>query len=575
MAALLDPHHCYPALLARDARFDGQWFVAVKTTGIYCRPICRVRTPKMENCVFYPTASQAEAARFRPCLRCRPELAPTARPWSAMDASEVLAREAARWLDECAPELATLPALAAHLGVSERHVRRVFTAVHGVAPLQYLLTRRLLLAKQLLTDTALPVAQVALASGFSSLRRFNAAFAEHYRLSPTALRAGGSSRQPGAAPGAGQALRLDARAPMQTSALLQFLASRAVPGVEHVDIEALSVRRSVRWSRPGHPDVLGWVSVQLSPDHAERPQVALQLSATLWPHVATLMPRLRRWLDIDADPQAIAAALGEELGPPALGLRLPGTLDRFELAVRAVLGQQVTVAAARTLATRLIARFGEPLPPELEAPPPVTHVFPAAERLAAATVDEVASLGMPARRAQALIHLATQWPTLAFAQGRGSVADAITELAALPGLGPWTAHYMLMRGWSWPDAFLPGDVVLRQRLEARAGGALRPAALAAAAAIHAPYRSYAVLQLWREASALPRPSAARAAAAPAPATAAGAAAPGRALQAAPPTASMASRIAKASRKLPATTRDARPLEPATAASMKDHCDERS
>ena len=195
MDFLLDPDHCYPALLARDARFDGQWFVGVTSTGVYCRPICRVRTPRRENCRFFPSATLAEAARFRPCLKCRPELAPAARPWSTMDAAEVLAREAARWLDECAPEEASLPALAARLGVSERHVRRVFTAVHGVAPLQYLQTRRLLLAKQLLTDTRLPIAEVALAAGFSSLRRFNAAFQEHYRLSPTALRKGGAQAE--------------------------------------------------------------------------------------------------------------------------------------------------------------------------------------------------------------------------------------------------------------------------------------------------------------------------------------------------------------------------------------------
>ncbi|OWQ92149.1 hypothetical protein CDN99_07300 [Roseateles aquatilis] len=501
MDFLLDPDHCYPALLARDARFDGQWFVGVTSTGVYCRPICRVRTPKRENCQFFPSATLAEAARFRPCLKCRPELAPAARPWSAMDAADVLAREAARWLDECAPEDASLPALAAHLGVSERHVRRVFTAVHGVAPLQYLQTRRLLLAKQLLTDTRLPISEVALAAGFSSLRRFNAAFQEHYRLSPTALRKGGSETGPPSAHAAETAeLRLDLRPPLLGTALLTFLAARAVPGVETVDVERLSLARSVRLVRPGQPDLLGWVSARLSPDGAERAQVRLSLSASLWPAIATLMPRLRRWLDLDADPQAIAAALGEVLGPPAEGLRLPGSLDRFELAIRAVLGQQVTVAAARTLATRLISRFGAPLPEALGAPDGVSHVFPTPATLAAATVDDIASLGMPARRAQALIHLAGQWPLLAFAHGRGTVEDAIAELAALPGLGPWTAHYMLMRGWSWPDAYLPGDVVLKQCLEQRAGRPLRPRELVEAAEHFAPYRSYAVLQLWREAS---------------------------------------------------------------------------
>nr|WP_297529142.1 Ada metal-binding domain-containing protein [uncultured Roseateles sp.] len=534
MDFLLDPDHCYPALLARDARFDGQWFVGVTSTGVYCRPICRVRAPRRENCRFFPSATLAEAARFRPCLKCRPELAPAARPWSTMDAAEVLAREAARWLDECAPEDASLPALAAHLGVSERHVRRVFTTVHGVAPLQYLQTRRLLLAKQLLTDTHLPIGEVALAAGFSSLRRFNAAFQEHYRLSPSALRKGGVdaengvaraarlsgvsgvsgvsglsgvARMPGMAPGTalGTAeLRLDLRPPLLSSALLNFLAARAVPGVEQVDVERLSLSRSVRLARPGQPDVLGWLSVRLPADGDERPRVRVSLSPSLWPVIAPLMPRLRRWLDLDADPQAIADALGGTLGPAAAGLRLPGSLDRFELAIRAVLGQQITVAAARTLATRLIARFGDPLPDAAGAPPGVTHVFPTPATLAAATVDDVAPIGMPGRRAEALIHLARRWPTLAFALGRGTVEEAIAELAALPGLGPWTAHYMLMRGWSWPDAYLPGDVVLKQCLEERAGQPLRPRELIAAAEHFAPYRSYAVLQLWRDAALKPK-----------------------------------------------------------------------
>jgi AraC family transcriptional regulator, regulatory protein of adaptative response / DNA-3-methyladenine glycosylase II len=506
MDFLLDPDHCYPALLARDARFDGQWFVGVTSTGVYCRPICRVRAPRRENCRFFPSATLAEAARFRPCLKCRPELAPAARPWSTMDAAEVLAREAARWLDECAPEEASLPALAAHLGVSERHVRRVFTTVHGVAPLQYLQTRRLLLAKQLLTDTRLPIGEVALAAGFSSLRRFNAAFQEHYRLSPSALRKGGVEADTSASGNALETaeLRLDLRPPLLSSALLNFLAARAVPGVEQVDVERLSLSRSVRLVRPGQPDVLGWLSLRLPPDGDERPRVRLSLSPSLWPVIAPLMPRLRRWLDLDADPQAIAAALGETLGPAATGLRLPGSLDRFELAIRAVLGQQVTVAAARTLATRLIAKFGEPLPDAASAPPGVTHVFPTPATLAAATVDDIAPLGMPGRRAEALIHLARQWPTLAFAHGRGTVEAAIAELAALPGLGPWTAHYMLMRGWSWPDAYLPGDVVLKQCLEKRAGQPLRPRELIAAAEHFAPYRSYAVLQLWRDAALKPK-----------------------------------------------------------------------
>jgi AraC family transcriptional regulator, regulatory protein of adaptative response / DNA-3-methyladenine glycosylase II len=480
----LSPDAAYAALQARDARFDGRLFVGVTSTRIYCRPVCRVRLPRRENCRFFSTAAQAEAERFRPCMKCRPELAPRALAWTTMDASRTLAQQAATWLDGCDDTDASVEDLATHLGITSRHLRRIFQAEHGVSPLQYLQTRRLLLAKALLTDSLLPVQEVAYAAGFASLRRFNAAFIEHYRLQPTALRRIGRE-------GAGDApmsrLRLAYREPYDVAGVLAFLAPRAVAGVENVEEGA--VTRSVALTHGGQRHA-GWLRVRFD----KRGEVSVELSPTLWPAVGSLLQLLRRWLDLDADPEAIAAALGEG-GVP--GQRLPGCLDRFELTVRAVLGQQVTVAAARTLAGRFVERFGDAL---ADAPEGCRRLFPAPEGIAAATRDDIASLGIIGRRADSLLALARGWPTLAFARGEGSAEAAAEELMQIPGIGPWTAGYMLMRGWSWPDAFPPGDVILRKALSRRAdatGPLLSPKACAAAAERYRPFRSYAVLHLWR------------------------------------------------------------------------------
>ncbi|MDM4765072.1 AlkA N-terminal domain-containing protein [Pelomonas sp. SE-A7] len=474
----LDAAHCYPALVARDARFDGRFFVGVTSTGVYCRPVCRVRTPKVANCRFFASAAQAEAERFRPCLKCRPELAP-GQAFSVMDASRTLARQAAELINASVAEPPSIEQLAERLGITDRHLRRIFAAEQGVTPLQYLQTRRLLLAKQLLTDSDLNITEVAAASGFASLRRFNAAFLEHYRLQP------GSLRKQAASPGSEtRALRLGYRPPYAVEALLQFLHARAIPGVEQVDLAARTLSRTLSIEQAGQ-SLRG--HLQLSFDE-QRQQALVRLSPSLWPAVGRLLPSLRRWLDLDAEPEVIAEALGTL--NPTPGLRLPGCLDRFELAVRAVLGQQVTVAAARTLASRLVQRFGEPL---ADAPDGLSHLFPRPVAFVEADVSQIAELGIIRRRAETLIALARQWNSLAFAQGSGDQAAAAAELCELPGIGPWTAGYMLMRGWSWPDAFPPGDVVLKKMLDGRPfpqdGGAWQP------------YRSYAVLQLWREAAA--------------------------------------------------------------------------
>lgn len=477
----LPPDAAYAALQAHDARFDGRLYVGVTSTGIYCRPVCRVRLPRRENCRFFSTAAQAEAAAFRPCMKCRPELAPRALPWTTTDASRTLAQQAAAWLDDCDDADASVEDLARHLGITSRHLRRIFQAEHGVSPLQYLQTRRLLLAKALLTDSALPVQEVAYAAGFASLRQFNAAFLAHYRLQPTALRKAG--RDGSTAPAS--RLRLGYRAPYDVAGVLAFLAPRAVAGIEVVGPG--TVTRSLAIDHAGQR-AMGWLRV-----HFDRAgEVGVELSPSLWPAVGTLLPLLRTWLDLDADPDAIAAALGAGAVP---GQRLPGCLDRFELAVRAVLGQQVTVAAARTLAGRFVERFGEVL---ADGPVGCQRLFPTPERIARATRDDIASLGIIGRRADSLIALAQAWPGLPFARREGTPEAAAASLAQIPGIGPWTASYMLMRGWSWPDAFPPGDVVLRKALSAD-GPLLPPKACQAAADRYRPFRSYAVLHLWRHA----------------------------------------------------------------------------
>lgn len=487
---VLAPDAAYQVLAARDARFDGRLFVGVTSTGIYCRPICRVRTPQRRNCRFFETPAQAEAASFRPCLKCRPEIAPgPGHAWSVMDASRTLARQAAEELDRQAAggDAPRLTEVARRLGVSDRHLRRIFAAEHGVTPMQYLQTRRLLLAKQLLTDSGLPVAQVALASGFHSLRRFNAAFAQSYRMSPSRLRgdvAAGGSNEGSAADAASVGVTLAFRAPYDTDALLRFVAQRAVPEVEAVD--GMSIRRSVRAGVIG-PSA-GWIEACFVP---ERQRVQLRYSATLAPASSRVVAVARRWLDLDAVPDTIDAALADLPGAP--GLRLPGNVDAFELAVRAVLGQQVTVAAARTLARRLVERFGAPIATPW---PQITRTFPAPSALAASPVERIAELGIVRQRANALIALASAWPDLDAVLATHLDPQALVDaLCALPGIGPWTAHYIAMRAYAWPDAFPPNDVAVLKAMKTLFDAGTQRLADARAQAWR-PWRAYAVLRLW-------------------------------------------------------------------------------
>ncbi len=477
---VLDADAAYLALKARDARFDGRLFVGVTSTGVYCRPVCRVRTPRRENCRFFATRALAEAAAFRPCLKCRPEIAPGL---SAMDSSRALADTAARQIEHAVHDGGVTPSMAAiaeRLGVTDRHLRRIFTAAHGVTPQRYLTTQRLLLAKQLLTDTALPVTQVALASGFDSLRRFNAAFAEHYRLTPTRLRAAGRG------PADSTPLRLAYRPPYDVDAVLGFFARRQLAGVEQV--EGLALRRTLVWPVAGQP-VAGWLELRFAP---ERHEVHLRAAPALAPALGGLMQRVRHALDLDADPARIDPVLATIPGarPGARpGTRLPGSFCGFETAVRVVLGQQVTVKAARTLVQRLVARFGTPV----DTPwPGLTQAFPDAATIAAADPAAIGTLGIVRQRVKALQALAAAVAGGTLHLHRAAPLEATLEaLRALPGIGDWTAQVIAMRALAWPDAWPATDIGLLNAL-----GTRDPKQAAARAEAWRPWRAYAVMRLW-------------------------------------------------------------------------------
>jgi AraC family transcriptional regulator of adaptative response / DNA-3-methyladenine glycosylase II len=474
--AALDPDACYAALSARDARFDGVFYVGVTTTGIYCRPICTARTPGRARCRFFRSSALAEKDGFRACFRCRPEVAPGG---AAVDAVSQLARRALAAIDAGALNERSVDDIAADLGVSGRHLRRALEAELGVSPVELGQTRRLAVAKQLLHDTALPLTDVALASGFGSVRRFNALFQERYGRAPSSLR-----REHAEPSGGDLELRLDVRPPFDWAGLVDFLGKRAIPGVEVVTADGYA--RVVR--------VAGAVgAVAIAPDRG-KPSLRAQLGPGLSPHVMAVAAMLRRLFDLDAHPDAIAASLAADplLAPLVArrpGLRLPGAADPFELGVRALLGQQVSVRAATTLAGRLVERFGEPV---ATAIPGLSHAFPTAATLAAAASADIATIGLPRQRADALRSFAA-----AIASGAIDLApttdpdELIPRLVALPGIGEWTAQYIAMRALHHPDAFPASDLGIRKALGGLPTGAARRRADA-----WRPWRSYAVMHLW-------------------------------------------------------------------------------
>lgn len=484
---------CEQARLSRDARFDGLFFIAVASTRIYCRPVCPAPAPKPANIAYYGTAAAAEAAGFRPCLRCRPELSPSDGAWRRGDAT--VAR-ALKLIEQGALAGQPLSALAARVHLGERQLRRLFVARLGASPGGVHGTRRLLFAKQLLTETALPITDVALAAGFASLRRFNAAFKQAYRMAPRDLR-----RRPGAADvrhGDGLTLRLGYRPPFDFAAMLAFLSGRALPGVEMVDAHAYA--RTVAGDDVHATP--GWLRVSAWPggEHA----LKLELHAPLAARLLDIVNRLRRMFDLDADPRAIATALSADPRLKPLlrerpGLRLPSGWDGFEIAVRAILGQQVSVAAGRTFSARIAQRFGAPLPAAHSAHG-LTRLFPTPEALADA---DLAAIGLTRARADTVRLIAR-----GLLDGRvdfnveRTLDDFVARWTALPGIGPWTAHYIALRALGHPDAFPADDLVLQKAI-AGDGTRMTAKALGARAEAWRPWRAYATLHLWRDTMAAP------------------------------------------------------------------------
>ena len=415
----LDPDICYQALLTHDARFDGCFFVGVATTGIYCRPVCPAKTPRRQNCSFFPSAAAAELAGFRPCLRCRPELAPGN---SSIEANARLARRTASLIEDGILDGSRLSGLADRLGVTDRHLRRVFRTELGASPIRFAQTHRLLLAKQLLTDTNLPITEVAMDSGFSSVRRFNALMKEHYRMSPTDFR-----RKAGDGKGSDTiTLQLGYRPPFAWEELIEFLETRATEGVE--SITEGRYRRSVGVEAGGRLHY-GWIEVFR---HHSRPTLMVRLDAPLFRVVPQILAGVKRLFDLSAHPFEIASVLGP-LAEERPGLRVPGAFDGFETAVRAILGQQITVKAASTVAGRFASALGEPIQTPF---PEIRLLFPRSLRIADCSVSKIAELGIVSRRAKSIIALAQ-----AVADGSiriepgGDVEETLKALMNLPGVG--------------------------------------------------------------------------------------------------------------------------------------------
>jgi AraC family transcriptional regulator, regulatory protein of adaptative response / DNA-3-methyladenine glycosylase II len=482
----MDQNHrrLHRALTARDSRFDGVFFVGVTSTGVYCRPICPARTPKAVNCRFFDTPQEAEQAGFRPCLRCRPELAPGNAP---VDDAQRIAELIVQRLEEGhLDEHAGLEAIARQFELSSRQIRRIIRAELGVSPIQMLVTRRLLLAKQLLTETALPITDVAFASGFASLRRFNDAFNSRYGMPPTRLRRKATEGAAAIADHQTSTLQLSYRRPYDWNGLLAFLGARALNGIEHVTGD--SYARTVRLG-----DATGWIRVtQSKKAHA----LNVELTHSLMPVLPALLRRVRALFDLDARPDVIAKHLARDARLADAvkanpGMRVPGAFNGFEMGLRAVLGQQVAVKAATTIASRFVEAFGEPIVTPF---PELNRLTPVPARIAAASVDRIARHGIVAARARSIIALAQ-------AQGSDGVCldggahhnpdDSIRRLAGLPGIGPWTAHYIAMRALRWPDAFPKEDIAVRNNL----GGVSAKEAEALSQSWR-PWRSYAVMHVW-------------------------------------------------------------------------------
>lgn len=487
---LPDKATCYRALESRDPRFDGLVFVAIKSTGIYCRTVCPARTAKYENCTFYGSAAAAQEAGYRPCLRCRPETAPELASWrgTSNTVSRALALISDGALDG---DGKTVDALAERLGVGERQLRRLFLQHLGASPIAVAQTRRVLFAKQLIHETQMTMTEVALAAGFNSLRRFNEVFQNLFHRPPSAIRRKSSANR--ASADAGITLCVRYRPPYDWESMLSFLEKRAIPGVEVIerDKNTACYRRAVEIE-----GAVGTVAVKNLP-HCNSVSVTIHFPVV---HaLPAIVARVRRLFDLGADIETIDEHLSHDprLAPwVALrpGLRAPGGWDGFELAVRAILGQQVSVSAARNLAGQLVALHGRPLQKNPGNHPGLTHTFPTANRLAKA---KSIGLGMPAARQkalQALSRAASRDPNLF--RPFGTIEEAIALLRNIPGIGEWTAEYIALRAIREMDAFPASDVGLLRGASKLDGAPATPKSLLRRAESWRPWRAYAAQHLW-------------------------------------------------------------------------------
>jgi AraC family transcriptional regulator of adaptative response / DNA-3-methyladenine glycosylase II len=480
-----DAKALYKALLARDPRFDGLFFVGVTSTDIYCRPVCPVKPPKEVNCRFYHTAQEAEQAGFRPCLRCRPELAPGNAP---MDTSQRIAHLIVQRIEEgMTDEKSALEAMARDFELSSRQIRRIIRKELGVPPIQLILTRRLLLAKQLLTETSLPITEIAFASGFASLRRFNDAFATRYGMAPTRLRKKAVENVTNVKASDTSTLQLSYRPPYDWAGLLAFLRDRELKGVEWVTEEFYA--RTVHLGNSK-----GWIKVtQSKKNHA----LLLEFTHSLTPVLPALLNRVRGLFDLSARPEIISKHLARDkvLGPCVKanpGLRVPGAFHGFELGLRAILGQQVTVKAATTVAGRFAASLGEAMVTPF---PELTRLTPSPGKVVRASVHEIAKLGIVSARCKSILALAQAQVSGKLSLDSGNLHDpeiTMARLAELPGIGPWTANYIAMRALRWPDAFPKEDVAVRNNL-----GSVTAKQAEEMSQAWRPWRSYAVLHIWK------------------------------------------------------------------------------
>ncbi|MFE9421670.1 AlkA N-terminal domain-containing protein [Kitasatospora sp. NPDC006697] len=486
---MIDDETRYRAVDSRDARFDGVFFTAVTTTGIYCRPSCPAVTPKRVNCTFYPTAAAAQGAGFRACRRCRPDSVPGSPEWNHR--ADLVGR-AMRLIGDGVVDREGVAGLATRLGYSARQLQRQLTAELGAGPIALARAQRAQAARLLLQTTDLPVTEVAFAAGFASVRQFNDTVREVYDRTPSGLRAEAGAKRATATAGA-LALRLAYRGPIDTGHLMDFLALRAVPGVE--EVVGGTHRTYRRTLALPHGPAVAEVDGLPPGAPADRGWLDCRLHLTDLRDLTTAVHRLRALFDLDADPHTVGEQLGADplLGPAVAarpGLRSPGHVDPHELAVRAVLGQQITVSAARTLAGRLAARYGTPLP---EPSGGLSVLFPTAAALADA---DSADLAMPVSRQNALRGMCAALAEGTVQLDGGVDREAAAEqLLALRGIGPWTVGYLRMRALGDPDVFLPTDIGIRHGLT-RLDGPADPKGADAAARAWAPWRSYAVHHLW-------------------------------------------------------------------------------